>query len=366
MLDPALRQPVGSLCWLSLACRTALRSAQLIGTRGITITCPTSLRPRLRTAVLFSVHHRGPSPSWPCLSHGFPFKAGNGNDCQPSQRDPLTHPRQLSSSPLRSAQNSLAVAPPRGRGSGCRRVFLVHNGSPGTLFHVLGLETILSRRTSHPPPHIPSQVCRNDDPEQTPRLVPENRGIAFRPDSPGPQSLPEPKSRGGVEDWDAKVALEDTAPARDIPLADFLKPYRNRCWSKDAYPPSNDEVKAILLACLPNLALLTSTVLFFERIPLAALWAAGVATLPLRTLEVLGLSANRVVGLASILDMASPTVRALRITGAAEGVLRNLAPRLGELRDNYVGESKLCISDLPSLLARCQDLERCVYEADES
>ena len=83
-------------------------------------------------------------------------------------------------------------------------------------------------------------------------------------------------------------------------------------------------------------------------------------------LEVLGLSANRGVGLASILDMASPTVRALRITGAAEGVLRNLAPRLGELRDNYVGESKLCISDLPSLLARCQDLERCVYEADES
>jgi len=168
-----------------------------------------------------------------------------------------------------------------------------------------------------------------------------------------------------VEDWDAKVALEDTAPARDIPLADFLKPYRNRCWSKDAYPPSNDEVKAILLACLPNLALLTSTVLFFERIPLAALWAAGVATLPLRTLEVLGLSANRVVGLASILDMASPTVRALRITGAAGGMLRDLAPRLGELRDIYVGESKLGISGLPSLLARCQGFERFVYEADE-
>ncbi len=174
-----------------------------------------------------------------------------------------------------------------------------------------------------------------------------------------------PNLGGGMYGREPQTVLEDAARARNIPLADFLKPYQDRSFSKDARLPSFDEVAAMLLACLPNLASLVYPDVLFEPVPVAAMTAAGVSTLPLRAVEVLGMWASRADNLASILDLAAPTLKVLRINGSATGVLESLAPHLCDLRDIYVIECKFGGADLASLLSRCQSLERFVYEAGE-
>ncbi|KAK3898278.1 hypothetical protein C8A05DRAFT_38131 [Staphylotrichum tortipilum] len=191
------------------------------------------------------------------------------------------------------------------------------------------------------------------------------RTVALRPDlaSLVRRVYLNPNIPGRMEARKAKAALEEAARARNIPLAEFLKPYRDRCWPKNSYFTSFDEVVAMLLACLPNLASLSFSEVLVEPIPLEAMRAAGVLTIPLRTLEIIAPRPTSNAILHSILNMTSSTLKTFQICLCEEGTLQVLAPRLENLRSIYVVECVLSSSDLASLLSRSPRLECFIYEA---
>ncbi|KAK1765460.1 hypothetical protein QBC33DRAFT_544346 [Phialemonium atrogriseum] len=170
---------------------------------------------------------------------------------------------------------------------------------------------------------------------------------------------------------DVEPALEEAAQARGIQLSDFLAPFQD-LWPttiRGQYRPSTDELGAMLLACLPNLTCLTLSMMVPRNtIPMSALSAAGISSLPLETIDICGSDSNLRHRLGGILEMSFSTLRTLNLELWDGEDLRSLDLDclLPNLRNLCITSSRLSLSDLGSLLSCCVALETFIYEAGES
>lgn len=179
------------------------------------------------------------------------------------------------------------------------------------------------------------------------------------------------KIPGRIKDIKARLVLEEAARTRGIHLADFVQSF------PEDYRPKHlrlqefytyDHLLVMLLAYLPNLTRLTFSTTRggtepYEIHPLS-LRAAGISTLPVRTLEIFDWQYFRVKDLDGLIDMTSSTLRTLNIASGGPLLISALAPHL------LYGLRRLCIlncqthgSDLASILSRCDGLESFIFEA---
>jgi hypothetical protein len=164
-----------------------------------------------------------------------------------------------------------------------------------------------------------------------------------------------------IKDGVPRLVLEEATRARGIQLADFLRPFQERYWPgnlESMHFATYGQLVAMLLACLPNLTSLVfpDGVTVYE-IPQSALRAAGISTLPLRTVEIFGGAWYNVVGLDGLLNMASSTLRTLNIVSGRDGLLQTLATRLRGLRSLCITNCVLNRSELGLIFSRCEGLE---------
>lgn len=163
-------------------------------------------------------------------------------------------------------------------------------------------------------------------------------------------------------------ALEEAARSRGFQLSEFLRPFQ-RLWPSTAraqYQPLGLEAAAMLLACLPNLSCLSLTAIpSLMLIPLSALKAAHVCSLPIRTLDVPGGASTHLMDV--ILELASSTLRTLNIHKYNGANLRVLARPLPNLRNLCITSSTIRQSDdLGLFLSHLTGIETFIYEAGKS
>ncbi|KAK3939201.1 competence-damaged protein-domain-containing protein [Diplogelasinospora grovesii] len=170
----------------------------------------------------------------------------------------------------------------------------------------------------------------------------------------------------GIE-AEADPAIEEAARARGFRLSNFLGPFpRDDMWSVlSPYGPSGPKMTGMILACLPNLTnfsicCISGTIL--RCLPSSVLRAAGVSSLPLQTIDVIGgCLGDRFDG---ILEMAAPTLRTLNIFDA-ELSSGSLARPFPNLRNVGITTGGFGGSEFELLLPGRVGLETCIYEACE-
>ncbi|KAI1426275.1 hypothetical protein F5Y12DRAFT_713271 [Xylaria sp. FL1777] len=172
-----------------------------------------------------------------------------------------------------------------------------------------------------------------------------------------------------IESREVEAALEESARLRGVNLSDFLKPFQDLPVRKlfQPYRPAADELVAMLLSCLPNLARLHLTMATPESpIPISALSAAGVLRLSIQTIEFCASGSNLRHRLGGILELSLSTLRTLNIDaycsrdGDKLGLSDLFFPRL---RNISVTRSGMSEPDLELLLSCCTGLETFIYDA---
>ncbi|KAI0420616.1 hypothetical protein F5X98DRAFT_12470 [Xylaria grammica] len=172
-----------------------------------------------------------------------------------------------------------------------------------------------------------------------------------------------------IESHHVETALEESARTRGINLSDFLEPFH---YLPDRellgpYRPAADELVAMLLSCLSNLARLYLTMATLQGpIPVAAFSAAGVPRLSLQSIEFYASGSNLRQRLGGILEMSLSTLRTLDITSycSYDGDKLGLSDLLfPSLRNISVTNSGMSGADLELLLSCCTGLETFIYDA---
>ena len=162
--------------------------------------------------------------------------------------------------------------------------------------------------------------------------------------------------------------LKDVAQARGIDIYNFagffealrpqIEPYR--------YLPQADALLGMLLTCLPRLKTLTfSTGAPLLGVPASALRAAGLSALRIQTLGIIWCDDSLEFRLGGILELASATIRNLRLNSCNEQGLSGLTRHgpFPNLRSFCIANSRVSGSDLASFLSCHVDLETCSYHS---
>jgi hypothetical protein len=168
---------------------------------------------------------------------------------------------------------------------------------------------------------------------------------------------------------EVEPTLEQVSRARGIRLSGFLRPFQDRWQSSNGrieYRPAGLELATMLVACLPNLACLTLSTPSPGFIPLSALRAANISSLPIQTLDFDCYDCSEAV-MGGIFEAASPNLRTLNLHSPDGADLRTLARPLPNLRDLCVTGSVLTRSDdIGLFLSHLRGIERFTFEAGES
>jgi hypothetical protein len=173
----------------------------------------------------------------------------------------------------------------------------------------------------------------------------------------------------GDSEWaEVEPTLEQISRARGIQLSGFLRPFQDLWQSTGGtnYRPGGLELTTMLLACLPKLACLSVSMPSPGLIPLSALRAANISTLPIQTLDFIYYATSETV-FSSIFEAMSSNLRTLNLHMPDGADLRALARPLPNLRDVCITSSLLTrTDDLGFFLSHLRGIERFTYESGES
>ncbi|KAI5860461.1 hypothetical protein GGS23DRAFT_581487 [Durotheca rogersii] len=199
------------------------------------------------------------------------------------------------------------------------------------------------------------------------RLLPFVRTITLRPDLAGmvQRLYFDINLLHAVTNDEVEAVLGQAIQPHDF-LSDFLGPFRDM-WPSGfgtSYRPFGDELAALLLVYLPNLTSLSLTGMTPRRsIPSSALRAAGVSSLRIRTIDLLGSGRDLGYRLDGILETASSTLRTLNLDSCTSTELHSLARPLPNLQNLRFTNSKLGFSCIGLPFSNCMGLETFVYDA---
>ncbi|KAI1774354.1 hypothetical protein F4818DRAFT_80234 [Hypoxylon cercidicola] len=163
---------------------------------------------------------------------------------------------------------------------------------------------------------------------------------------------------------EVEAVLEQVTQTHDF-LSDFLGHFHDK-WPSDLtpYQPFCDELGGLLLVYLPNLTSLSLTGGTPSRnIPSSALRAAGVSSLRIQTIDLLGCGKDWGYRLDGILEMASSTLKTLNLNSCTSAGLQSLARPLPNLRNLRLTNCKFGSPRIESRFPNYMGLETFVYDA---
>jgi hypothetical protein len=199
------------------------------------------------------------------------------------------------------------------------------------------------------------------------RLVPFLRTVLLRPDLAAKVRILSlgRKHMSFTTEIERRNAVETAVNVLDIQCDAFLQPLHDQVASSYTYKPLLSEVFCLIIRCLPNLSHLNLLKgVFKSPVPSSTLRAAGIFSLPLRSLDISAKDLDH-KKLDAILELASNTLETLNIRQCNLPSLHRLSCPLPSMKSLCFTTSILGGVDLGVFLAGCKELEKFQYESSK-